>query len=367
MAVGFNPSSSRRIAYQPRGPVGAAAPAAARYPHLLGDRPGTGAGQSVLASLQAQLLALRQQLLGLISGTPRTDGVSAGALSLEQLRQGRFAGCLFGSSTQGKLETAERMAAKLGRPLDVNHSYYRWEDKLPSAEDRADVAAGRLPWISFNAASKTGRTIRWAEIASGQHDARLREVARGIKSLGKPVFFTFNHEPENDQVRGTPEEYKAAWKRVSEILRAEGATNAVKVYVTMGWKPELSEAHYPGDAVDWIAGDPYNWAFSKQQPGAGWRSFEQAVSKFYGWARTKGKPLMIGETGCLEDPAQPGRKAQWLREMGESLKRMPEIKGLCYFNNRHDDGAGQNDWHVDTPQALAAFRQVAQDPYLTRH
>jgi hypothetical protein len=353
------------MAYQARGPVGAGAPppgSPAAYPHLFGARPADplAALREEILALQGRFSALFRTLLGPATGGP---------IDVERLRQGRFAGCLFGSTTPGGLETAESMAAKTGRSLDVNHSYYRWDDRVPSAEDRADVAAGRTPLISFKPATKGGQVLRWADVASGRYDARLREVAQGLKSLGKPVFFSFHHEPENDQAFGTPAEYRAAWRHVAEILRQEGATNVVKTYVTMGWKPELSEAYYPGnDVVDWVAGDPYNWAYSKSHFDAPWRSFEAAAGKFYAWAKGKGKPIMIAETGCVEDPRDPGRKAQWIREMGETLKhKWPEIKAVCYFNNNHDDGRGINGWHIESPQALAAMRELAQDPYFSRH
>lgn len=296
-----------------------------------------------------------------------TPGIAtgAGSLSVDQLRSGNFNGCLFGSSTPAGV-TPQSLQAQLGRPLDINHSYYRWDDQVPSAEDRADVAAGRVPLISFNAITKAGQPVSWADIASGKYDARLRQVADGLKALGKPVLFTFNHEPENDQVRGTPADYRAAWQHISDILAQEGASNVVKVYVCMGWQPSTSAQYYPGNAVDWVAGDPYNWADTQSQPNAKWKSFQQAATPFYDWAKTTGKPIMIAETGSAEDPQDPTRKAQWITDMASTLKQWPQIKAVAYF----DDGAGQggpNTWSIQSPQAMAAWRAMAQDPYFSRH
>ncbi|HEY9721208.1 MAG TPA: hypothetical protein V6D47_04295 [Oscillatoriaceae cyanobacterium] len=290
---------------------------------------------------------------------------TAGNLSADQLRSGNFSGCLFGSTTPSGV-TPQSLQSELGRPLDINHSYYRFDDQVPSAEDKADVAAGRIPLISFNAITKAGAPVSWADIASGKYDARLRQVADGLKALGKPVMFTFNHEPENDQVRGTPADYRAAWQHISDIFAQEGASNVTKVYVTMGWQPALSAAYYPGNAVDWVAGDPYNWADTASKPTAAWRSFAQAAGGFYNWAKTTGKPIMIAETGSAEDPSDPNRKAQWITDMAATLKQWPQVKAVSYF----DDGAGQggpNTWSIQSPQAVAAWRAMAQDPYFSRH
>jgi beta-mannanase len=259
------------------------------------------------------------------------------------------------------------MAAKLGRQLDINHSFYRFDDTVPSAEDKADVAAGRVPLISFNSINRNGSGVQWADIAAGKQDTKLREVARGLKALGKPVMFCFNHEPENDTpARGTTAEYRAAWKRVSDVLAEEKATNVVKVLIIMGSRTD--DAFYPGDdVVDWVGGDTYNWAFSSAQPNAKWREFDVAIAQLYTWAKSHHKPILLGETGCVEDPNNAAHKAAWLTAMGEAAKKMPELKALCYFNNVHDDGDGLNGWYIDTANALAAFKKVALDPYFANH
>jgi beta-mannanase len=259
------------------------------------------------------------------------------------------------------------MATTLGRELDVNHSFYRWDDTVPSAEDKADLAAGRVPFISFNAITKAGAPVKWAAIAAGQEDAKLHEVAKGLKALGKPVFFTFNHEPENDQVKGTEADYRAAWKHVADVLKADGATNVVKVLVLMSGKIGTNDGYYPGDdVIDYVGGDTYNWAFSSHSPNAKWRSFEEAATPFYTWAKAKHKPILIAETGCVEDPTNPTHKAEWLKQMGETIKKWPELKAVCYFNNA-DAGDLNGGWYLGTAPAIAAFKQLAQDPYFSRH
>jgi beta-mannanase len=177
------------------------------------------------------------------------------------------------------------------------------------------------------------------------------------------VFFCYNHEPENDGSRGTPAEYRAAWKHVSDILASEKATNVVKVLIIMGYKDV--DDYYPGDSVvDWIGGDPYNWAYSNNNPTAKWSEFDTVVKHFYTWASKYNKPLMLGETGCNEDAADPTRRAKWIAGMAASAKKLPLLKAVCYFNYK---SATSNDFYINTPEALAAFKAMGQDPYYLVH
>jgi hypothetical protein len=118
-------------------------------------------------------------------------------------------------------------------------------------------------------------------------------------------------------------------------------------------------AYYPGDDyVDWICADGYNWAPGR--PNDKWRSFASIYQDFYEWGITRGKPLMVGEYGAQE--RNPGEKAQWLTEAREALKtKFPGIKAVVYFDANKD-----YDWRVTTsPDALAAFRAMANDPWFT--
>src|SRR5207245_124598 len=101
-----------------------------------------------------------------------------------------------------------------------------------------------------------------------------------------------------------------------------------------------------------------NWAPGRS--GDQWRSFASIYGSFYDWGMAHGKPLMVGEFGAQE--RNPGDKAQWLTEARDALKtKFPGIKAVLYFDANKD-----YDWRVtSSSQTLAAFRDMANDPWFT--
>ena len=277
-------------------------------------------------------------------------------------------GALFGAYVQGDSHTPdEQMAAveerehDLGRRLAIDHHFYPWEEEFPTIREQADLRAGRIPLISWN-----GKTLNLA-IGLGQHDDLIRTRARAVKALGDKVMIRWMWEMDGrnkaDHTRH-PALYVAAWRHIHDVFAAEGATN-----VRWVWCPNATAfraedarnapAYYPGDEyVDWICADGYNWAPGRT--GDEWRSFASIYTPFYEWGMTRQKPLMVGEFGAQE--RNPGEKAQWLAETRDALKtKFPGIKAVVYFDADKD-----YDWRVtSSPETLAAFRDMANDPWFT--
>lgn len=90
--------------------------------------------------------------------------------------------------------TVEKAA---GRPFDFVYRYHDINDEVPDAQERKIVADGRLLHIAiaardFGAATRAG--VSWADVARGKYDESLSAQARGVASLKKPVFVTFEQE-----------------------------------------------------------------------------------------------------------------------------------------------------------------------------
>jgi hypothetical protein len=88
---------------------------------------------------------------------------------------------------------------------------------------------------------------------------------------------------------------------------------------------------------------------------------DQIYEDFYAFGLSTGKPMMVGEYGCLE--RAPGEKAAWFEQARTTLKeRFPEIDAVVYFNS-FGDGM---DWRVTTSSSsLQAFSAMGADPYFT--
>jgi hypothetical protein len=73
------------------------------------------------------------------------------------------------------------------------------------------------------------------------------------------------------------------------------------------------------------------------------------------------KPYLIGESGSVEDPSTPGRKGQWMIDMGSYVKTyMPDLYALVYFDEAFN-GAG---WNLDTStSSMNGYKSFANDPY----
>ena len=268
----------------------------------------------------------------------------------------------------------------LGRTMDIDNHYYTCLQPVPSFRESWDIQQGRIPLVSW------GRTCDKAQVASGAMDAELGKVADGLKALGAPFFLRWSWEGDGNQNQGTsgdPKTYIAAWRHLHDLFAAHGVTNAIWVWcpVSLDFYPPAGQTssdptlasdhaingigaqpYYPGDdVVDWMCADGYAWgpglaSASRQEP------FQELFQAFYNWAAPHNKPMMVGETGAMEN--NPGDKANWFTAMYQSTKQhFPLIRAFLYFDVVGATNANY-DWQIDTtPGALAAFKAMANDPY----
>ena len=271
--------------------------------------------------------------------------------------------------TRTRNEELQYLESAVDRRFDIDHDWVAWDSEFPKAYHKWDLAAGRIPLVVWGSKRRDGTPVTWASIASGAHDAWIRERADAVKALGRPIMLTYHHEPEDDrQLHGTPADYVAAWRHVVDVFRNRGATNAVWVWDMMAYTFDPSSGQnpwswYPGDGyVDWLGADGYNWYPCRATT---WRSFKEIFADFYNWAAARGKPVMMPEFAVTEDTATPDpfRKAKWIAGMQAGLKTWPKVKALVYF-----DGDlwnyGSCPWWIDsTPAALDAFKTLVHDSY----
>jgi hypothetical protein len=260
----------------------------------------------------------------------------------------------------------------IGRKLDIDHVYYRWDDEFPTADDRWDIADKRILFISWQSQLRRGYKIPWADIAAGRQDAVIDARAEAIKALKVPILLCFEHEPGVLVGReGSAADYVAAWRHVVARFASDGVTNVSWVWTLTSFSFRVHqngavagrtspEALYPGDdVIDWISVDGYNYSGC---PGrtTRWRSFADIFGPWYQWARTRGKPLMIAEFGLSEDPTVAGRKGAWFDQTAVQLASFPLIKALVYFEST----PRCNNLVTSSPSALAGFRRLVRMPYL---
>ena len=269
---------------------------------------------------------------------------------------------------------------QLGRTMDVDNHYYGCIVPVPTFRETWDIQQGRIPLVSW------GRQCDKAQVASGALDAQLGKIADAFKALGAPFFLRWSWEGDGNQNQATshdPKTYIAGWQHLHDLFVAHGVTNAIWVWcpVSLDFYPPSGQTstdptlapdhaingvgaqpYYPGDAyVDWMCADGYAWgpglaSATRQEP------FQELFQAFYNWAAPHNKPMMVGETGAMEN--NPGDKANWFTAMYQSVKQhFPLIRAFLYFDVVGATNANY-DWRIDTtPEAFAAFKAMANDPY----
>jgi hypothetical protein len=115
---------------------------------------------------------------------------------------------------------------KGGKSLSLYHRYYQWSalDGTSSSiinNVKTDQAANRLPYVTFKTADD------WAAVGNGTYDAKIDAFLKNLDTVGKPVWITAWHEPENDTngTTRTAASYRSMQSRIRARMKAVGTKN----------------------------------------------------------------------------------------------------------------------------------------------
>jgi hypothetical protein len=275
---------------------------------------------------------------------------------------------------QRELETGHRLAAV--------RVFRRWDERLLDSNQTWARGTGHTVFLSIKSRRKNGALISWRDIATAAPGsplyADMRRQAAEIKNFGAVIYVVFNHEPDAKTSRpmGSPADFVAAWRHLVDTYRAVGVRNARYVWTltnvsfTGASGRTRADSYYPGDAyVDDIAADTYNWNTCHSSAGS-WQSPAELLDpqRRFG-LRHPGKGLMLLEWGSVEDPARPGRKAQWMRDTARLLATPAyrQFRALLHWDDRETGLLARTSCEFDyrsSPAALAAWRAMAATPYL---
>ena len=283
--------------------------------------------------------------------------------------------------TQTETEALQAFEQQIGQRLGIVRVFERWNDTFPDKHYDYLKAQGYPLLLSVRAMLADGTHVSWAEIGaapagSGLHATMVR-WARAVKAYGHPVLFSFNQEPElNVNLQnGTASDFIAAWRQFVSIFRSEAVDNVRFLWVMTEHSFTLPSADrraaakwYPGDAwVDGLAIDVYNWFTCRPGVVNAWTSLQNLIEPFrqFGAAHPD-KHLWLAEWGSVEDPAVPGRKAQWVRD-AQALFKLPayaQFEGIAYFNKSYSTPEVQCAWSIESSaSARTAFAEMSKDPF----
>jgi hypothetical protein len=284
---------------------------------------------------------------------------------------------------QGGQEDFLALENAVGRKFAIDNDHEDWAVMPDAARVNWDIRQRRIPMISWRVLFRQGSPEQGCAtadaIVAGVYDNQLEKQARATKAFGIQVLVRFNYEMTTNRnstcftgflVRQNPtlagSKFVEAWKHVVNIFRSVGATNAKWIWAPsrLAFTKGVWQLYYPGnDYVDWIGVDDYNHFDTP-------RSFadDPGIDAFYDATSGLGKPLMIAETGAVNDPSQnPDPQALWISTARQYLKSHPAIKAFLWWNDMGQYGRKNPNYggsgYVLQGQGLAAFKAMASDPY----
>ena len=173
--------------------------------------------------------------------------------------------------------------------------FSRWDDNIGADHPLHRWArdGDRDLVVSIKSQHRNGDAIAWRSIANARPGSTLyremQDLASGIERYGRPLTVIFHHEPEAGDFTqfGDAEDYRAAFRKLDQVFRAEGANNVSMAWVMTNFSFQLADIRpgdrrsatnwFPGaDVVDFIGSDPYNWVDCRGD-GNPWRSLEDII------------------------------------------------------------------------------------------
>jgi len=289
------------------------------------------------------------------------------------------------------MESLEHFEAECGRQIDAYRAYRNWGQRLMNPAISKLLKRTPPPRLYFSVHafydSKARNIVPWADIAAGVYDSVIDSYAAELLTItaSTPVYMCFHHEMENEESKcGTPDDFQAAyWYFRNRIQIINAVPNLTWVVTYMGntfrgkhggpdrWWPAASP--YPNLGPDQLMGvDIYNRGLCHSKA---WETFEWLTDKPWQFATQVGRPIFIGECGCVESgdcggpPDDGSLKGGWfddalvfMRDTGPSRGYTP-LEAYCYSNVK---GFNNGSYRIDTSDiALQHFATFAADAFFS--
>lgn len=283
---------------------------------------------------------------------------------------------MFGAaaSTKSAVQAHERV---LGSRLNGLRVYKSWDSQLFGSSQTWARDTGHTLFLSIRSERQNGSNVRFADVANAQPGSKIYQdmvrQAQQIKAFRDTVYIAYNHEPEARGAYdlGDGAQFAAAYRKVESVWKAQGVHNVRYVWAMTAYgfarhDNHRAELYYPGDGfVDYIAADGYNWYNCRGK--GNWVELAQVIEaqRQFG-LKHPSKGLMLYEFGSAEDRANPGRKAQWLRN-ATALFQKPgysQYKAALSWEGRSFKGSGPDCGfdYLSSPSSKNAWVDMAHNP-----
>jgi hypothetical protein len=250
-----------------------------------------------------------------------------------------------GAAAGGKQSYAG-LQSKAGLRLREHRAYFNASQVKGAVRVvQADLAAGRLPWISFQV------PYSWAAMAGGRGDAWARDLTKRLAAVHGPVWLAFHHEPIESS-RGPLQQWVRMQRHLAPIVHAHSNNIAYSVIysswnVTFG-KSRLAKV-WPGAGVQILGVDIYNSFGVRSNRMTDPMKF---IPIFRSWADRHGARWAIAESAYTQRAANVDPR--WLDKMFNDAVTNGAA-AYTYFDSSKNSVA---DWTLDTPVRMAAFKRI---------
>ncbi len=270
-----------------------------------------------------------------------------------------------------------RLVTEDGRacPLPAGGAAYTsltWDSFNPDSPD-AKRECGEIPWLLARPWPLTLNLALWlgadqlVPIARGEFDAALARLGTGIAAARRPVYLRPGYEFDHPGHAFPPDAFKAAWRRIVEVVRAHAAGGAAFVWHSFAWRP----THEERDPIDWYPGDDLvDWiGVSIFTPAPKQLNARRLIEI----ARERSKPVTI----CECSGTRHGERAAftgaalwdaWYAPLFAFIAEHPPVRAFSIINYDWDSspgwkklGWGDARLHAD-PELLRLWRERMRQP-----
>ncbi|MBC3840124.1 beta-mannanase [Streptacidiphilus sp. 4-A2] len=240
----------------------------------------------------------------------------------------------------------------VGKQPNLLEFYTSWGASFDAAGARQIYQDGALPYMAWEP-----YTPSLADIAKGDTDSYIRQVAAQVAALNLPVAISFGHEMNGNWYAwgyqsNTAADFVNAWRHIHDLFQEAGADNVIWVWSPNIINPDPSiqlAPYYPGNSyVDWIGMvGYYTLTGAKTFPTLYGPTMDE-VDRF------ADKPFLISETS-----SQPGnRRFADVDNLFSGVETHRNVVGFVWF-----DIPKRADWRIEnTPVPLAEYRKRASNP-----
>ena len=203
---------------------------------------------------------------------------------------------------------------------------------------------------------------------NGKYNPVIRQFSAWAKTIDRPLYLRIGYEFDGDDNQMEPVDYVKAYRRIVDIIRAEGADNVAFVwhsYAAPTYKGYPLSDWYPGeDYVDWVGISLFGHMYSAD--------LSKEANDVFNFAKQHKKPVMVAEASPINGIDKDNIDAwnTWFVNL-LSLTYRKNVKAISYINADWNTYPGFTSlkWKdarlQNNPQvANAWFKETGKDRYM---